>query len=129
VPTYDYVCDACGFEFEHFQSMTDARLSKCPKCGKKKLVRKVGSGGGVIFKGSGFYETDYKRAATKSAEASKPAEAKSSDAGASEDSSAATKSAPDASSNSSKASNPSKSSSKSSKPAPGTCAAGDGTSK
>src|SRR5437016_14364524 len=62
MPTYDYVCEACGHEFEHFQSMSDRRRSKGPKCGKKRLVRKVGGGGGVIFKGSGFYETDYKRA-------------------------------------------------------------------
>src|SRR5438132_1098565 len=73
MPTYDYVCEACGHEFEHFQSMTDKRLSKCPKCGKRKLVRKVGSGGGVIFKGSGFYETDYKRAGSKAPASDNPA--------------------------------------------------------
>jgi putative FmdB family regulatory protein len=61
MPTYDYVCDACGHEFEHFQSITDAHLKTCPKCSKKRLVRKIGGGAGVIFKGSGFYETDYKR--------------------------------------------------------------------
>jgi putative FmdB family regulatory protein len=60
MPTYDYVCLACGHEFEHFQSMSDRRLGKCPKCGKPRLVRKVGAGAGVIFKGSGFYQTDYK---------------------------------------------------------------------
>jgi putative FmdB family regulatory protein len=62
VPTYDYQCEACGHDFEHFQSMTSRRLRKCPACGQRKLVRLVGSGAGVIFKGSGFYETDYKRA-------------------------------------------------------------------
>ena len=62
MPTYDYVCAACGHKFEHFQSMTSRRLRKCPACGKQKLERLVGSGAGVIFKGSGFYETDYKRA-------------------------------------------------------------------
>ena len=61
MPTYDYVCAACEHAFEHFQSMTSRRLRKCPACGKPKLERLIGSGAGVIFKGSGFYETDYKR--------------------------------------------------------------------
>src|SRR5438552_4468144 len=60
MPTYDYVCRACGHAFEHFQSMSDARLKTCRKCKKKKLVRLVGAGAGLIFKGSGFYQTDYK---------------------------------------------------------------------
>ena len=61
MPTYQYECTACGHEFEELQSMTDAKLTKCPKCGKKKLARLIGSGSGMIFKGSGFYETDYKK--------------------------------------------------------------------
>lgn len=65
MPTYDYVCGACEHAFEHFQSMTSRRLRKCPACGKPKLDRLVGSGAGVIFKGSGFYETDYKRSGKK----------------------------------------------------------------
>ena len=69
MPTYDYVCEACGHHFEHFQSMDSRRLRKCPDCGQPKLVRQVGAGAGVIFKGSGFYETDYKRSASKPAEA------------------------------------------------------------
>jgi len=65
MPTYDYRCEACGHAFEHFQSMTSRRLKTCPQCKKPRLVRLVGSGAGLIFKGSGFYETDYRRAGAK----------------------------------------------------------------
>jgi putative FmdB family regulatory protein len=80
MPTYDYHCDACEHDFEEFQSMSDAVLTKCPKCGKKKLRRLFGTGAAVLFKGSGFYETDYrsesyKQAAKKDEAAAKPAEA------------------------------------------------------
>ena len=61
MPTYQYECNGCGHAFEILQSMTDKKLKKCPKCSKDKLVRLIGSGTGVIFKGSGFYETDYKK--------------------------------------------------------------------
>jgi putative FmdB family regulatory protein len=61
MPTYEYVCQNCTHEFEQFQSMRDAALTKCPACGKPRLKRKVGSGAGLIFKGSGFYITDYKK--------------------------------------------------------------------
>ncbi len=61
MPTYDYRCDACGHEFEKVQSMTEKLIRKCPECGKLSLKRLFGTGGGIIFKGSGFYETDYKR--------------------------------------------------------------------
>lgn len=60
MPTYDYICDACEHEFEEFQSITAAPLKKCPACKKAKLRRKIGAGAGIIFKGSGFYETDYR---------------------------------------------------------------------
>jgi putative FmdB family regulatory protein len=70
MPTYQYECSACGHSFEQFQSMTDAKLKKCPECGKNKLNRLVGSGSGVIFKGSGFYETDYKNKSCPMAEKS-----------------------------------------------------------
>jgi putative FmdB family regulatory protein len=61
MPTYDYRCQACGADFERFQKMSDSVLRKCPVCGRLKLKRLMGSGAGIIFKGSGFYETDYKR--------------------------------------------------------------------
>lgn len=61
MPTYDYRCNACGHEFELRQKMTDKHKRKCPKCKKMKLKRIIGSGAGVIFKGPGFYETDYKK--------------------------------------------------------------------
>jgi putative FmdB family regulatory protein len=61
MPTYDYVCRACDHRFEQFQKMTAGALRKCPECGELKLQRLLGSGAGIIFRGSGFYETDYKR--------------------------------------------------------------------
>ena len=60
MPTYEYRCDACGHEMEAFQSITAKALKKCPECGKSKLQRLISGGGAVIFKGSGFYETDYR---------------------------------------------------------------------
>ncbi len=61
MPTYDYYCSACDTEFEYFQSMKDDPLSDCPHCNKGgKVKRQISSGAGIIFKGSGFYETDYK---------------------------------------------------------------------
>lgn len=60
MPTYDYICNACGHELEEFQSMSAKPLRKCPDCGKLKLKRLIGTGAGIIFKGSGFYETDYR---------------------------------------------------------------------
>lgn len=65
MPTYDYECAKCGIKFEKFQKMTDEPLKKCPECGGK-VHRLIGSGGGIIFKGSGFYETDYKKKCHKS---------------------------------------------------------------
>lgn len=60
MPTYDYECDKCGKHFELFQKMTDDPVVDCPSC-KGKAHRLIGLGGGIIFKGSGFYETDYKK--------------------------------------------------------------------
>ncbi len=74
MPTYDYECDGCGHDFELFQQMTAPVKKKCPECGKLKLRRLVGTGAGVIFKGSGFYETDYRSDSyRKAAEAEKKA--------------------------------------------------------
>lgn len=60
MPTYDYECDACGHEFELFQSISEPIKRKCPECKKQKLRRLFGTGAAVVFKGSGFYETDYR---------------------------------------------------------------------
>ncbi len=79
VPTYDYRCDGCEHEFEHFQSIKDDPLKDCPECGKPKLRRLFGTGAAIVFKGSGFYQTDYrsesykKRAAEDKPAADKPA--------------------------------------------------------
>jgi len=60
MPTYEYECTSCGHAFEVFQKITDSHLEKCPKC-NKKVKRLIGSGAGIIFKGSGFYATDYRK--------------------------------------------------------------------
>ena len=60
MPTYEYKCDACGEAFEKFQPITAAPVKKCPKCGKSQVRRLISGGGGMIFKGSGFYITDYR---------------------------------------------------------------------
>jgi putative FmdB family regulatory protein len=78
MPTYDYVCDSCGHKFEEFQSFTADLLKDCPVCHKPTLRRLFGTGAAILFKGSGFYETDYrsdsyKNSAKSDAEAGKPA--------------------------------------------------------
>jgi putative FmdB family regulatory protein len=86
MPTYDYACDACDHEFEVFESISAEPQKKCPKCKKPKLRRLFGAGAGLIFKGSGFYQTDYRSESyKKAASADKPAEssASSSDNGSS----------------------------------------------
>lgn len=60
MPTYDYECDACGHTFEQFQNISEEHLKKCPSCRKPKLRRLIGAGAAVMFKGSGFYQTDYR---------------------------------------------------------------------
>ena len=89
MPTYDYQCQTCGHRFEVFQSMKDAKLKDCPVDGcEGKVKRLLGTGAGLIFKGGGFYETDYrsqsyKEGARKESEASKPATPEKKDSGAS----------------------------------------------
>ena len=60
MPTYDYECDACGHTMELFQTLTEDPINKCHECNKKKLRRLFGTGAAIMFKGSGFYETDYR---------------------------------------------------------------------
>lgn len=71
MPTYQYECEACGHGFEALQSMADKKLRKCPECQKNKLHRLIGSGSGIIFKGTGFYETDYKNKSSSCAASGK----------------------------------------------------------
>lgn len=60
MPTYDYQCDACDHKFELYQGINDEKKRKCPECGKLKLRRLIGTGAAIVFKGSGFYQTDYR---------------------------------------------------------------------
>ena len=87
MPTYDYICDACGHEFEVFESIKADPQKICMKCAKETLRRKIGGGAAIIFKGSGFYQTDYrsesyKKAAEADKSASNPTPAKSDGAAA-----------------------------------------------
>jgi putative FmdB family regulatory protein len=87
MPTYDYQCDACQHEFELFQSINDSAKRKCPECGRMKLRRLFGTGAAIMFKGSGFYQTDYrsdsyKKAAEKDKKASEAKSESSSDTSA-----------------------------------------------
>lgn len=80
MPTYDYICEACGHHWELFQRITEDPIKKCPACNKRKAARQFGTGAAVMFKGSGFYETDYRSESYKKSAAAdaKPA---ASDAG------------------------------------------------
>lgn len=113
MPTYEYVCDACDHEMEEFQSMTAKPLRKCPSCGKNKLRRLIGTGAGIIFKGSGFYETDYRSDSYKNA-AKKDKEAASPKSDSKDSSSTSSDSKPAAKSENSKEKKPAKTSPKSS---------------
>ncbi|MHC4618127.1 MAG: FmdB family zinc ribbon protein [Planctomycetota bacterium] len=102
MPTYEYLCEDCGYEFEQFQAITARALRKCPDCGRPGLKRLIGVGSGIIFKGSGFYETDYRSESYKNGEKTekktadtgtgdKKTKAKSKDSKSTEESKAASK--------------------------------------
>ncbi|HOK95853.1 MAG TPA: zinc ribbon domain-containing protein [Anaerohalosphaeraceae bacterium] len=95
MPTYEYKCDYCNYELEAFQSIAAKPLKKCPECGKATLKRLLGTGAGLIFKGSGFYQTDYrsesyKKAAESEKSAASPAKKDSKAESKSENKSTAT---------------------------------------
>lgn len=98
MPTYDYECGACKHKWEEFQSIKAPATKKCPECKKNKAQRLIGTGAGIIFKGSGFYQTDYRSSSyNKAAEADKTAQAestKSSDTSASKSDSKPSESKP-----------------------------------
>lgn len=79
MPTYEYKCNACDHRLEAFQSMRDKPLKKCPECGKPALERLISAGGAIIFKGSGFYQTDYRSESYKKAAKAESASASSGD--------------------------------------------------
>jgi len=83
MPTYDYECRSCGHQYELFQSITAKPTKKCPTCGKNTAKRLIGTGGGIIFRGSGFYQTDYRSESYKKAAKadSEAASGKKSDSG------------------------------------------------
>lgn len=83
MPTYDYQCDACEHKWELFQKITDDPVKKCPSCGKRKARRLFGTGAAVMFKGSGFYQTDYRSESYKKAAASDPEKKSASDSSSS----------------------------------------------
>lgn len=76
MPTYDYICDSCGHEFEAYESIKADPQRDCPSCHQERLRRKIGGGAAILFKGSGFYQTDYRSESYKTAaKADKPADA------------------------------------------------------
>lgn len=68
MPTYDYACSGCGHGFERFEPINKDGVKKCPKCGARKARRMLGTGAGFIFKGAGFYTTDYKKSGSSTSE-------------------------------------------------------------
>ncbi len=92
MPTYDYECDACDHKFELFQSISADPEKKCPKCKKLKLRRLIGTGAAVVFKGSGFYQTDYRSDSYKKSAAADSGSSSSSDSSKSSSSKSASSS-------------------------------------
>ena len=93
MPTYDYICDSCKHEFEAYESIKSDPQTLCPKCAEQKLRRKIGPGAAILFKGSGFYQTDYRSDSYKeSAKADKPPESSSSSTSSTSTSSSSDKS-------------------------------------
>jgi len=105
MPTYDYQCDACGHEMELFQRITEDAIKKCPECKKNKLRRLFGTGAAVVFKGSGFYQTDYRSESYKKGQKAEAGDGKSKDSSSKSDS----KSSSDSNSSNASSSAPSKS--------------------
>lgn len=88
MPTYDYICDDCGHEFEAYESITADPRKDCPACNHQTLRRKIGPGAAILFKGSGFYQTDYRSESyKKAAQADKPSDGASKSSGDSSSSS------------------------------------------
>src|SRR5262249_23710554 len=99
MPTYDYICDACGHEFEAYEPITAKPRTDCPECREERLRRKIGPGAAILFKGSGFYQTDYRSDSYKKAEkadksSSEPSKAASESKTSSSESGSSTKSEP-----------------------------------
>jgi len=95
MPTYDYICDHCQHEFEAFESIKADPQTVCPECSEAKLRRKIGAGAAILFKGSGFYQTDYRSESYKKrAEADKPSDSSSSSSPSSTSSSTSASSVP-----------------------------------
>jgi putative FmdB family regulatory protein len=99
MPTYDYECEACGHRFELFQSISADPEKKCPECKKLKLRRLIGTGAAVVFKGSGFYQTDYRSDSYKKSAAADSSPSSSSSEKASSEKSSSEKSTSDKSTN------------------------------
>jgi putative FmdB family regulatory protein len=111
MPTYDYVCDACKHEFEAFESIKADPQTVCPSCSASSLRRKIGAGAAVIFKGSGFYQTDYRSDSYKKAakaDSSAPSSSSTTSSTKGEGGSSTTPAAPAASTSSSSSSTPAK---------------------